>query len=85
MCRDIPARKAESRAQIHSSRIVANIRHSEASNQPSEIATKRTGGSQTNTLKVINRKNDTLSHSHHFNISNQSSESIRGKMTRELI
>ena len=69
--RNLLAYQAKAIAQLFSSRIVSNIRYSQANNSSPEIPTQSTEGNQVRILKDTNNKNDTPSHIRHFNILNE--------------
>ena len=71
-----PANQAEAIAQLHSSKIVSNIRHSQSSNSPSEIPVQSNEDNQTCFLKDTNDKTTALSHFRHFDIPNELLDSI---------
>ena len=70
MNRNFPGHHAEAMTQLHSSRILPNIRYSQSSNSSSEIPTKNTEGNQAGILNDAKNKKDTSSHTRHYNIPN---------------
>ena len=71
MIRNFPAHQAEAMAQLHSSRIIPYIRHSQASNSSSETHVQSTEDNQVSNLKDTNNKTTAPSHVRHFNIPNE--------------
>ena len=77
MSRNLPAHQAEAMSKLHSTRIVSNIRHTQASSSSSQIPTQSTKDNQVCILKDANNKNNTPSHIRHFNIPNERLDSMK--------
>ena len=71
MSRNFPAHQAEAIAQLHRSRIVSNIRYSQASNSSSDTPSQSTEDNQVSILKDTNNKSEAPSYIRHINIPNE--------------
>ena len=76
MNRNFLTHQAKEMVQLHRSRIVSNIRHSQASNSSSVTPVESTEDNQVSILKDTNNKSDAPSHIRHFNVPNEVLDSM---------
>ena len=71
MNRNFSAHQTEAMAQLHSSGIISNIRHTQESNSSSEISMQSIEDNQASILKDTKDKSNTLSHIRRIKIPNE--------------
>ena len=79
MDRNLPANKAIAMAQLHSNRVVSNIRHSQASNSSSETPIQGNKDNQASILKDTNNKTTAPSYIRYFIIPDELLDSMEEK------
>ena len=71
MSRNFPAHQAEAMAQLHSRRIISNIRNTQENKSSSNIPKQSAEDNQASILKDTNNENNTQLYIRHFNIPNE--------------
>ena len=84
MNRNFPAHQAEEIAQLHSNRILSNIRHSQTNSSSSETRIQDNVYKRPSILKDTNSKTTTPSDIRHFNFPDELLDSMEEQKTRKL-